>query len=231
MDNHTPTGDPRQCNECSGIFDSTPENFYFRRGKPDTKCIGCRKKQMKRYYEQHSDEIKARVKDWQTEHADHVSSENQKRYQKNRALVLKRVSDRYQRKKTEIDIYRQQWRTRNNGKVKTQYQRREARKKGLPDQISAADWKRALDHFEHRCAVCGRPPGLWHTLAMDHWIPLANPSCPGTIPQNIVPLCHGLGGCNNLKGKQDPQTWLVKQYGVKKAEKIMARIKTYFDSL
>src|SRR5579859_1617107 len=38
--------------------------------------------------------------------------------------------------------------------------RRRAVKIALPAQFTGADWKRALDYFDHRCAACGRTRGL-----------------------------------------------------------------------
>src|SRR5581483_2176482 len=56
-----------------------------------------------------------------------------------------------------------------------------ARKRSLPDTFTERDWQRALEYWDYKCAVCGRPRGLWHTLAADHWIPLTAPDCPGTV--------------------------------------------------
>lgn len=106
--------------------------------------------------------------------------------------------------------------------------RRRARKQMLPDTFNALNWLVALEYFKNRCAVCGRPMGLWHTLAADHWIPLFNPDCPGTIPTNIVPLCHGHDGCNNSKGHSEPIAWLISRYGKRKATQILKRIEAYF---
>jgi hypothetical protein len=68
-------------------------------------------------------------------------------------------------------------------------------------------------------------------MAADHWIPLASPDCPGSIPTNIVPLCHGEGGCNNSKGKHNPVEWLDRRFGKRKAKQVLARILAYFDTL
>lgn len=111
------------------------------------------------------------------------------------------------------------------------WHRRSARLRDLPTTFTANDWQRAVGYFDGKCAVCGRPPGLWHTLAADHWIPLTNPECPGTVPWNIVPLCHQLDGCNNHKGAKDPLEWLVEKLGEKEAVKVMERITAYFEAV
>jgi hypothetical protein len=102
------------------------------------------------------------------------------------------------------------------------------RKRRLPDTFTDQDWQRALEYWGHQCAVCGRPRGLWHTLAADHWIPLSDPDCPGTIPTNIVPLCHGEGGCNNSKRSRSPQDWLEAKLGRKQAFQKLIEIDAYF---
>lgn len=122
------------------------------------------------------------------------------------------------------------YRVANPESVKTYVRRRLARKAGLPDTFTAADWSRSLEYFDHRCAVCNRPPGLWHTLAADHWIPLSAPECHGTVISNMIPLCHGVGGCNNSKSDLNAHEWLISKFGKRKAIQIEKRIQSYFNS-
>lgn len=138
------------------------------------------------------------------------------------------------------------WRKENPDKFKTYRQsaeykpirvaashRQRARLKNLPCSFTRNDWRFALDYFGHKCAVCGRSAGLWHTLAADHWIPIASTECPGTVPTNIVPLCDsakdGTGTCNEEKRDKYPADWLTEKYGKRKAKQIIARIEAYFD--
>ena len=119
----------------------------------------------------------------------------------------------------------------------TANRKRAARKLLLPHSWSSADWLNALEYFDYRCAACGRPAGLWHSLAADHWIPLTDPrpDNPGTVPINILPLCHskkgGVQGCNNTKHNQDPLKWLFENFPQKQAKVILQRIEAYFASL
>jgi len=85
-----------------------------------------------------------------------------------------------------------------------------------------------MSYWQQTCAVCGREEGLWHTLAIDHWIPLASPECPGTIASNMLPLCHGIDGCNNSKKHSPPEVWLLQRFGKHKAKQIIAKIASYF---
>lgn len=112
----------------------------------------------------------------------------------------------------------------------TSHSRRAAEKRGLCADFTLQDWNAALDYFDNHCAACGRQPGLWHTLAMDHWIPLSSQDCPGTVPWNMVPLCHGQGGCNNSKHKRNARVWLIDKFGKRKGMAILRRIETYLES-
>lgn len=119
--------------------------------------------------------------------------------------------------------------SRQAGVVKQQA--REARKAEIPSSFSAEQWQSALDYFSGCCAACGRSPGLFHTLAMDHWIPLSSPICPGHIATNIVPLCHGLDGCNNSKSSADGTQWAIEKFGKRKGTEIVTRILAYFGAI
>lgn len=118
--------------------------------------------------------------------------------------------------------------------LKVSYQKRQARKRDLPNTLTTEQWQFAVEYFNGCCAVCGRPlKDLFstHTTSMDHWIPLSSPDCPGTTANNCIPLCHGEGGCNGSKNNRPPMEWLVKKYGKRKARMIMKRIQEYFDAL
>jgi hypothetical protein len=114
---------------------------------------------------------------------------------------------------------------KNRRVIKHRYR---ARKLQLPDTWTEEQLAFMLDYWHHACAICGNPKGLFWTLAYDHWKPIAAPNCPGTTAINMIPLCHGPGGCNNSKGHREPRTWLIERYGPRKAAKIEHAIATYF---
>lgn len=125
---------------------------------------------------------------------------------------------------------------RNKQRAPLTKARRRALKLSLPNTFSAQDWQRCLDYWNHSCAACGRPAGLWHTLAADHWIPLDRGG--PTTPENMIPLCHprsnvsgGVGCCNATKKNFMPDVWLKRHFGDKKAAEIIARVQAYFDWL
>ena len=114
-------------------------------------------------------------------------------------------------------------------------QRRRARQRELPATFTTQDWQHALEYFGGCCAYCGRPQGLWLTLAQDHFHPVSKGGA--FVPTNIVPACHGEGGCNNSKSNRDPYKWAMdvlaknKNIGTRKAKEALARIEAYFATL
>lgn len=103
-----------------------------------------------------------------------------------------------------------------------------ARKHALPDTFTVEDHKFMLEHWNFSCAVCGRQEGAKLTLANDHWIPLRQEGCHGTVPTNMLPLCHGIGGCNNSKQGKDPHAWLIQRFGENQTALIEESIFIYF---
>ncbi len=135
--------------------------------------------------------------------------------------------------------YLKRYRQTQNGRMNAilGWQRRRSRELNLPTNFTNKDWERCLEYWDNRCAVCGRQATYTqdlfgsYCLAADHWIPMSSPECPGTIPANIVPLCHGMDGCNNHKSNHEPHTWLVNTFEARKATTIEKRIQRYFSWL
>lgn len=199
------------CVKCGNEFLPT-EAFFYRNGRfLRVECRACTKAYRDRT---RADKEKINAYNRKRYHERReIESERKKRYRQNHPAEVREICRRSQQRHRETK--------------RVNYQRRQSRKLELPTQFTPKDWQHALDYFDGCCAVCGRPPGLWHTLAMDHWIPLSSPNCPGTIPANIVPLCHGEGGCNNSKGSREPSEWLIDKLGKRKAKQVLDRIGSY----
>lgn len=120
------------------------------------------------------------------------------------------------------------WRANNLASVRITASRRRARLRALPDTFTLAEREFMLQYWHHACAVCGNQEGFFWTLADDHFIALASPNCPGTVADNMIPLCHGTGGCNNSKNDSDLVVWLMVKYPAAKAKRILKAIETYF---
>ena len=118
-----------------------------------------------------------------------------------------------------------------------QASRRRARRRQLADAFSARDEAFARDYWGRACAVCGDRAGLWKVIALDHWIPLSSPVCPGTIPGNMLPLCHARKGihgamsdCNLSKHVKNAQMWLMEKLGTRQAKRKAAEIERFFEA-
>lgn len=129
--------------------------------------------------------------------------------------------------------YRREYyrRTEVRARMYTYEANKRARKKSLPHSFTIEQRAFAIEYFHNSCAVCGRQLfDLFgeHKLAFDHWIPLSSPECPGSTVTNLIPLCHGVNGCNNSKHARDPHEWLTARYGKRRAQAIIDRIEAYF---
>lgn len=225
----------KRCTKCGKDFPATLEYFNtakFGKYGLSSKCKACNHL----YYEANKDRIKLRAKNWHDANIDKVRARYRSTYVPHpRTLVT--TADRVKEQK-------RRYREANRAKCNTataksrkanpsirvaEKQRRRAVERALPSAFTQADWQHVLDYFGNCCAVCGRPRGLWHTLAADHWIPL-NKGGP-TVPTNIVPLCHGADGCNNTKAGSDPIEWLISKFGKRRAKQIAKRIEEYFATL
>lgn len=242
----------KQCTRCKKYKPATLEYFT-----PATKgsvrlnswCKECRNEQRRTQYKENP-EYRQRIVE--KERSKYQDNPEYQEYVKER-MRIKRIVDseyrailsgkakhrhsirqqdpEYRMKRSE---YGREWRKTPHGHeiTRLKYQRRQARKRDLPDTLTTEEWTNALEYFHGCCAVCGRQfNDLFntHTLAADHWIPLSSPDCPGTVAWNIVPLCHGIGGCNNSKHNKDPLEWLIDKYGKQRGRKLFNKINQYLE--
>lgn len=217
------------------ILPATTKYFYMREtGRFRQDCIECVKARIAENYQKNRARYDAYHTQWRDANRDYLR-ERTRKWRNNNLELARESNRRYQAKNIEqIRIKNRRYQRENLDKAYVSWQRRRARKHSLPDCFTLADWQRALEYFNGCCAVCGRQLNdLFgeHTAAMDHWIPLSSPDCPGTVPTNIVPLCHGVGGCNNSKSNSEPVKWLEWKHGKRKARQIERRINEYFKSL
>lgn len=209
----------KRCTKCGKEFPATPEYWHREKSTSDGlrwECKLCRCEYLRQSYAKNRKRKLENQRRYRVKNKEKESDRNRQWRIKNREKRLE---------------YKRQYQAKNLAKARVKNSRRKARKKGLMAAFTDNDWHRAIDYFDSCCAVCGRPQGFWHTLAADHWIPLSynGEDNPGTIPGNIVPLCHGDGGCNNSKGATLPDEWLEREFGKRKASKITARIAEYFE--
>lgn len=219
----------KACKDCGQLFPATTEYFYPERR---TKC-GIAPRCYSCYRAHHAKAFREwREKNPERNHETHRHWVNDNR---ERARELDR--NRYKRDADKRKQWQRDYRIRSPHKItrgakkaihKANYM---TAKKRLPSTFTKHHWDEAMKHFEYRCAVCRRPRGLWHKIVPDHWIPMKSDKCPGTTPENIVPLCHGIGGCNNRKQNKDALDWLCETYGDRKGKEIFNRIQQYLTQL
>ncbi len=84
------------------------------------------------------------------------------------------------------------YRRTDKGRLTIQRDTRNAKPKRrsghLPYVFSRFDMSLAVYFFGNSCALCG--VSFHETkISWDHWIPLSDDNCPGTVPWNMVPMC------------------------------------------
>jgi hypothetical protein len=239
MANHSSELQEKQCNICGLVFPCTSEFFYKQqRGLFgfQSRCKKCHNKQTsvnsKRWREENPERHKANMTRWREENPERVKAQSReariKYFEKNRA----RSQEWYRENKEAIKVHREEYRKRNPEIIQAARLRRRALRKSLPHTLTTQDWEYALSYFHNCCAVYGRQMNDMFgefKSAGDHWIPLVKGG--GTTPDNIVPLCHGLEGCNNKKRSALPQEWLEREYGVRKAKEILKKVSTFFSTV
>lgn len=171
----------------------------------------------RKQYAEHPEGIKARVATYRAANPEKVRAANARWY----------AEHPEQAKANHI-----RWKTEHPEESRTMNMRREARKRDLPATFTTKARTFMMAYWGYACAVCERQEGLFGwTLADDHAIPLSSPDCPGTVASNMLPLCHGRGGCNNSKKDKNLHVWLVARLGKRKAAVIIKRITAYFDMI
>ena len=226
----------KTCSKCGAVLPATAEYFYRDARVKDGLCAQCKAccaEARRRYYEANRERAKEYGRRWyeanRERHAEYGRLWREASRDKERARNRRWYETNLERHAENG----RRWKRENPDRWAEYRRRRRSRKNGLPFDFSAADEAFALDYFDGCCAVCGRPlRDLFgqHCPALDHWIPLVDkrPDNPGTVPWNMVPLCHGVNGCNNSKHNREPLEWLTARYSPRKARRIAQRIEAFF---
>jgi 5-methylcytosine-specific restriction endonuclease McrA len=221
----------KRCSTCKQEVPFTPEYFHRSKAHPNGLypiCKKCVRAKKRKFDAENRELVNARERARQHAIRDELNVSRRERYAAN--PKPKRISDQRYYAKAKHKIQRRQlkWAHEKPEKKKAIGARYRARKHSLPHDFTGSDWQYALDYFNGCCAYCGNPPGLWNRLAVEHYIPVTDPGCPGTVPTNIVPACQS---CNSSKHDALPDEWLERQFGKRQAAIIKAAIERYFKSL
>ena len=205
-----------------------------------------------RYYEAHKDEMAKIMKEWwekhpgrraiymrayRKRHPELTKLRRRAQYQANPEEEAAKVRAYYREHIEERRAYSRQYSQDHPEVGREQCQKYRARKYGAPFHFSASHESFARQYWQGMCAVCGHPEGLWNYVVMDHWIALKHPESPGTVPENMLPLCHlkpgaplDMHGCNSTKHARDPVVWLIEQLGQRRAMKKRKEIEAFFEA-
>lgn len=216
-----PLGIRASCKACEGVIQRAR-----RQSNPEK-----RRDSIARYYRSHRGQILARGREYNALHPEKRREQSQRRLEKDPETVRRNNREKTRKyRKIHGDAIKARARAdwQNNPAMRLRVARYHARKRALPDTFTEMDWEKCLNYFNQCCAYCEKQRDFWHTLAADHFIPLASAECLGTVPKNIVPACKY---CNSSKNASEPIKWLNWKFGKRRAREILKRIQAYFDSL
>lgn len=165
------------------------------------------------YNAAHPERRRATVQRWKAANIEHLQAYEAERYQADPGKHRQKTRD---------------YAAAHPEQIRLATGRRRTRKLALPHTWTVEQRAFMRQYWGYACVVCGNEEGFLWTLADDHWLPVASSDCPGTVATNMLPLCHGRGGCNNNKRDHDPHLWLTRRVGARKAKKILAAIAVYF---
>ena len=212
------TAKTKQCRKCGQV--KKWKQFTGNRRE----CKVCEAARKKRWEKTNRDHVNELHRKWAA--ANPVRAKNIKRrhYSTNLPSILSRAKERYSENRDSICAYARAYGRRNKAamsarvkawvkanplRARVHWKNRRARKLRLPNTWTFTAAQNALTHWGNSCAACG---GSFAGVSVhwDHWIPLIDPNCPGTVAGNMVPLC---GSCNLTKNRRDALKWLIDRFG------------------
>jgi len=225
-----PQVDRKVCPTCK--TDKAMSDYYYEPIRSDGlswECKECTKAKVKKWYEDNPDRKRSNdVYSRELKHVDgrdkehdiefrrtHPNYQNEWR-EKNREYVRtyhrNYMRERYQTDRSNILQYMKDWRAENPDKARVLDHKRISRHHALPFNITEEDIGDVFEMFGECCAFCGSD----EDLELDHVIPVSwdDPSNPGTVRGNLMPLC---GACNVSKSDKfleeylaDEMLWMVR---------------------
>jgi hypothetical protein len=163
----------KRCPGCKAYHPRTAEYFHRNRNSFDglvARCKACAIKATRRHYQATIEQRR----------------ETQRRYRAENPEKAREASLRWQRN--------------NPQKLKVRWQRRQARKKALPAQLTAAQWEWLVEQSGHCCVYCGKHESEVGPLAQEHVLPVSQGG--GYTIFNIRPSC---ASDNSRKGGRTPE--------------------------
>jgi len=233
----------KKCTKCQNKWPATVEYFYLRSGSKQSfrshcrECL-CSKDERKkgriraaarrksdpeharviarRSYANNKEDRRAEARSYQKKHR----AQARARLNAWRGKYPERVRESV-RASDHRRYYRDVAKARERGRLGVL--KRNTRKKQLPHLWSKELWQWCLEYWGYVCAYCGREESAVMILSMEHVVPFWSKDCPGTVPWNMVPACHGRTGCNMRKNKKPVSQFLEEVFGAEEgARKLRA---------
>jgi 5-methylcytosine-specific restriction endonuclease McrA len=139
-------------------------------------------------------------------------------YEENKEREIERSKIRYINNKKQIKENNKRYRKINKDKIRIRKRvaehKRKAKEKLLDYNYSPGDWTNCKNHFNNKCAYCGKEK----VLTQDHFIALSKGG--EYTLNNIVPACVN---CNSSKSNKDFFEWYPRQpfYNKSREKKIL----------
>jgi len=202
------TDNTKGCAKCGRVLPLS--KFYLQaNGKYAVYCADCKTTYSQAYYHKDIELSRERSRVQTIKHREKNQLRRSRNYQNYRRATI-------------------EWIKNNRDKVNTSIHKRRALKQGLPHDLPVGKQAEIISRFDGRCAICGRAESNSRIIVLDHWIAIKSDAKnnPGTVENNLVPICHGVTGCNNSKRNQMPLDWLMRKFGDEGYE-IYTRIERY----
>lgn len=183
------------------------------------------KDKKRRNYEKNKDKYLQRSRERRLSNPEKARDYRKKYYLENKEEILLQCKLYREKNIKKKRLYDKEYVSKNKEKLKAyrannrtmfamNQQRRDARKKDLPNNYTVEQWETCKQHFDNECCYCGKEL----QLTQDHFIPLSKG---GEYTQNnIVPCCLS---CNCSKHDKDFLKWYKQQsfYSKKREKKIV----------
>lgn len=163
-----------------------------------SKCKECKKEYARQYRERNPEKHRASLRNSYQKYRDERREAASEAYQRDAEDIKERQRAYYQRTKTYWQEYNKKYRSENKEVMVAMAAKRRARKKALPDNLTADETRQILTRFNDTCSLSDDV-----VIHLDHFIPISTGHA-GTIKENMVPLSEIL---NRSKRARNPFEW------------------------
>lgn len=231
----------KRCSTCKFPFPRTTEHFYRNKKNPDglnNVCKRCSDARAKAWKEANPERHRQNKTAWTERNHEKILKRAREYYYENHAVKLAYAKQYRETNRLVLREKTKRYFAENPHVMKRNNRRRKSRTRNLPHTFTEAQEREMLEYWDYKCAVCGKPAGMWTKLVPDHWIAIADPrpDNPGTVATNMIPLCNskpgipaGVSCCNDNKKNKPAYEWLVERFGKHKADQVMKRVQAYFE--